>query len=157
MSKVDVILIKDLKGSGKKGDIVSVAEGYARNCLLPMGIAKVADNTAIKELEMQKKADAKKLEEEINQAKKTKKLLDNQSVDVYAKGGENGKLFGSITSQDVAQAINKKFNITIDKRKIKLIVDGLKSVDTFGTYPYEVKIYTGISASIRVNVKEKAE
>lgn len=157
MSKVEVILLKDLKGSGKKGDIISVAEGYARNCLLPMGTAKIADDFSIKELEMQKEAELKRHEKEFDRAKEVKSMIDNQSVDVYVLGGENGKLFGSVTSQDVSDALDRKFGIKIDKRKIKSTVEGLKIIDTFGTYPYEVKVYTGVSASIRVNVKDKSE
>lgn len=155
MSKVDVILLSDVKGSGKKGEIVSVAEGYARNCLLPRGMAKIADNGAIMELKAKQEADKRRQDEELAKAKETKELIDGKSVDVYASGGENGKLFGSITPKDVADALNKKFSITIDKRKVKLSVDGLKSVDSFGSYPYEVRIHTGVIAKITVNVKEE--
>lgn len=156
-SKVDVILLSDVKGSGKKGEIVSVSEGYARNCLLPRKMAKVADNGAIMELKAQQEADKRRQEEEFAKAKEIKQLIDESSVDVYASGGENGKLFGSVTSKDVADALNKKFEINIDKRKIKLSIEDIKSVDSFGTYPYEVRIHTGVSANIRVNVKEKVD
>ena len=153
--KVEVILLNDVKGSGKKGEIVSVSEGYARNCLLPRKMAKIADHVAIMELKAQQEADKRKQEEELEKAKEIKQIIDGASVDVYVSGGENGKLFSSVTPKDVADALNKKFEIDIDKKRIKLSMEDVKSVKSFGTYPYEVKIYTGVSCSIRVNVKEK--
>ena len=86
-----------------------------------------------------------------------KETIDNREVDVYTKGGSGGKLFGSVTPQDVSDAIYRTFEITIDKKKIKLSLEGIKTVDSFGTYPYKVKLHKDVVASIRVNVKELTE
>ncbi len=157
MSKIDVILLEDVRGSGKKGEKVSVAKGYARNCLIPKKLARVADKAAIMELEAQHAADERRQAEELAHANEVKGIIDGQSVDVYAVGGENGKLFGSVTPQDIADAINQKFKTDVDKRKIRVLIDDLKVIDSFGTYPYEVRLHAGVVAKINVNVIEKEE
>ena len=91
-------------------------------------------------------------------AEEMKKAIDGQSVDIYAKGGAGGKLFGSITSQNVADALNEKFGISIDKRQIKnSSLEDTKIVDSFGTYLYEIKLHKDIMANVRVNVKEEKQ
>lgn len=145
-----VILMQDVKGSGKKGDLVEVSDGYARNFLLPKKLAKIADNQALSELKSQKEAQKFKIQEEIAKAKAIAKILDNKSIDIFAKAGKNGKLFGSVTAKEIAEEIKKCFDVNVDKRKIKLSMD-LKS---YGSYDIEVKLYQGIIAKMRVNVKE---
>ena len=145
-----VILIQDVRGSGKKGDLVEVSDGYARNFLLPKKLAKIADNQALSELKSQKEAQNFKIQEEIANAKATAKILDNKSIDIFAKAGKNGKLFGSVTAKEIAEEIKKCFDINVDKRKIKLSMD-LKS---YGSYDIEVKLHQGVIAKMRVNVKE---
>lgn len=145
-----VILTQDVKGSGKKGDLVEVSDGYARNFLLPKKLAKIADNQALSELKSQKEAQKFKIQEEIAKAKAIAKILDNKSIDIFAKAGKNGKLFGSVTAKEIAEEIKKCFDVNVDKRKIKLSMD-LKS---YGSYDIEVKLYQGIIAKMRVNVKE---
>lgn len=156
--KIDVILMNDLKGKGKMGEIVSVLEGYARNYLFPNGIAKIASNQAIKELEIQKEIKELKIEEEIKEAKKTANNIEGKSIDIYMNAGESGKLFGSVTSKDIADALFEKFSISIDKHKIQYISaesEEKRSIDTFGNYPYEIRLYQGVIAKINVNVCEK--
>ena len=117
-----VILMADVKGQGKKGDLINASDGYAKNFLLPKGLAKIADKTAINELEGKK-------------------------VTFKAKSGENGKLFGSITAQDVANEIKMQLHLEVDKKKIQL-----DSIKTLGTTDAIVKIYPGISAKVKVEV-----
>lgn len=146
-----VILLKDVKGSGKAGEVVNVSDGYARNFLLPKKFAKVADNQALSELKSQKDSLEHRTREEIKNAEDIAQKLDGKSVNIFAKAGENGKLFGSVTAKEITEEIKKCFDITVDKRKIKLDKD-LKS---YGTYEVEIKLYKGISTKMRVNVKEK--
>lgn len=158
--KLDVVLSKDLWGKGSIGDIIKVALGYARNYLLPNGIAKVASAQTIKEAEMRKQTIAFRLEKEKEQAQKIANEINGQSVDVYAKVGESGKLFGSVTSQDVAGALSGKFNVDVDKRNVSLVlVDGeeSKTIDVCGAYEYEIKLFQGVHAKITVNVKSDDE
>lgn len=158
--KIKVILKKDLKIGGtfhKAREIVSVTEGYARNFLLPKKVAVIANDAAMDELAKQKEIEEKNQQKELEEAKKIKETIDNKPVDVYAKGGSGGKLFGSITSKDVADAIYRTFEIAIDKKKVKLNLEDAKTVDSFGTYPYKVKLNKDVVASIRVNVKELTE
>ena len=158
--KIEIILKKDLRMSGafhKSGEIVKVAEGYARNFLLPQKFAVIANEAAKDELAKQKEIEEKNQQEKLEEAKKIKEIIENKEVDVYTKGGSGGKLFGSVTSQDVADAIYRTFGITIDKKKIKLGLEDIKTVDSFGTYPYKVKLNKDVVASIRVNVKELTE
>lgn len=158
MGKIDVILKDKVNGLGEKGDIVSVPDGYARNYLIPQGLAEVADAAARQGVIDRNASDAKRQQEELAAAKELKNRIDGQSVDIYAKGGAGGKLFGSVTSQNVADAINAKFGTFIDKKKIKnCSLEDTKIVDTFGTYIYEVKLHNGIVANIRANVKEESQ
>src|SRR5699024_8406429 len=115
-----VILLKDVKGLGKKGDLVNAKDGYARNYLLPKEIAIEATEGNLKTLKEKKKIEKKKREEEYNKALELKKKLDETSVVIKGKAGEGGKLFGSITSKDISAALKKQHNVKIDKRKIAL-------------------------------------
>ena len=144
-----VVLLQDVKGLGKKGDLVNTSDGYARNFLLPRKLASEADAQALSELKNREAAEKHRIKTEIAQANETAKLLEGKTVKLTAKAGSNGKLFGSITSKDVATAISDAYNIEIDKKKV--IVEDIKS---FGTYPVEVKLYSGITTSLYVIVGE---
>lgn len=146
-----VILLKDVRGSGKAGEVVEVSDGYARNCLLPKKLAKIADNQAMSELKSQKEALEHKIQLEIENARAIAQKLEGKSINVFARAGENGKLFGSITSKEIAEEIKKSFGVDIDKRKIKTSAD----LKNYGTYEIELKLYQGIVAKMKVNVKEK--
>ena len=145
-----VILNKDVKGSGKKGQLVNVSDGYARNYLFPKGLAVEANAQALSELKNREASEKHRIEEEIKEAKETVKKLDGKTVKITANAGSNGKLFGSVTPKEIAEEIKKTFGTEIDRRKISLS-DEIKN---FGTYQAEIKIYQGISAKIFVMVGE---
>ncbi len=145
-----VILLSDVRGSGKKGDLVNVSDGYARNFLLPKNLAKEATPGALNELENAKKAIQHKVDEEIKKAKNDAEILNGKSVKLVAKAGEGGRLFGSITAKEIVAEIKKNYNILIDKRKISL----KNEIKSLGTYEFDVKLYNGITAKMKVLVDE---
>lgn len=145
-----VILLSDVRGSGKKGDLVNVSDGYARNFLLPKNLAKEATPGALNELENAKKAIQHKVDEEIKKAKNDAEILNGKSVKLVAKAGEGGRLFGSITAKEIVSEIKKNYNILIDKRKISL----KNEIKSLGTYEFDVKLYNGITAKMKVLVDE---
>lgn len=146
-----VILTQDVQGSGKKGDIVKVSDGYAKNFLLKRGLCVEANDANLKQINAKKAAEAKKIEQEKAEAAAKKKELDGKTVKVHAKAGENGKLFGSVTAQEIAEAVKKQLGYEADKRKITL-EDEIKK---YGTFEAEIKLYSGISAKFYVLVGEE--
>ena len=144
-----VILKADVKSLGKAGDLVNTSDGYARNYLFPRGLAMEANAKAMNEFKNREKAKAFHKQEEIKAANALREQLEGKTFKVTAKAGANGKLFGSVTSKDVAEQIKKQLGEEIDKRKI--VMDDIKA---FGTVEAEVKVYTGISAKIYVQVAE---
>ena len=146
-----VILLADVKGKGKKGELINVSDGYARNFLLPKNLAQEATKTAMNDFAG--KADSARFhkEQEIMAAKETANKLDGKTVILKAKAGENGKLFGSITGQAVADAVKTQLHVVVDKRKV-VASDGIK---TIGITPVEIKVYPEISAKINVKVEEE--
>ncbi len=145
-----VILKADVKSLGKKGELVNTSDGYARNFLFPKGLAVEANASALNEYKNKEKAKQFHKAEEIKAANAVKDELEGKTVKLTAKAGANGKLFGSVTSKDVAEKIKKEFSQDIDKRKIVM-----QDVKAFGTYQAELKIYQGISANIFVQVSEE--
>lgn len=143
-----VILLKDVKGLGKEGDLVNSKDGYARNFLFPKNLAVEANPANLKKWEENKKLMEEKRQEEIKDANALKDRIEKLTVEIKAKGGSAGKLFGSITSQDIAAALNAQHKIDVDKRKIEL-KDNIK---TTGLKEVEVKLYPEISAKMKVNV-----
>lgn len=143
-----VILTKDVKGTGKAGEVVKVSDGYARNMLLPKGLAKEATEGNVRNLEKQKAIAAEKLEAQKEVAKKQAEEMSKITVVIKSKGGENGKLFGSITSKDIAEALEKQENIKIDKKKIELPSPIKQTGDTEVT----VKLFPEVSATLKVTV-----
>ena len=115
-----VILLKDVKGTGKKNEVKEVSDGYARNYLLPKKLAVPADNTNMKELNEKNKSKELKAQKEYEAAVELGKKMEELNVVIYAKAGDGGRLFGSITSKDIAEQIKKQHNIEVDKRKITL-------------------------------------
>ncbi|ADL70171.1 ribosomal protein L9 [Thermoanaerobacterium thermosaccharolyticum DSM 571] len=142
-----VILQKDVKGIGKAGDIVNVSDGYGRNYLIPRGLAIDATESNINILNEKKKALEKKRQKEVEAAQEIAKKLSQETIKLKVKTGENGKLFGSITSKDIQDELNKR-GYDIDKKKINL-ADAIK---TTGTFNVDVKLYPGIQAKIKVEV-----
>ena len=146
-----VILTKDVKAQGKKGDLIDVSDGYANNFLLKKGLAILATKQAINELEGKKGAEEYKRNQEELKASNIAERLKQVKVSLKAKAGKEGKLFGSITSKDVADALKAQFNITVDKRKIDL-PDGIK---TCGIREVNVTLYPKIVGTFKVEVTEE--
>ncbi len=147
---MQVILLKDVKGQGKKGDLVNVSDGYANNFLLPKGFARIATKQALNELEGQRGAEQYKRNQEELKATNIAERLREVTVKLTAKAGKEGRLFGSITSKDVAQALEEQFNIKVDKRKIDL-PDGIKNC---GIREVQVTLYPKIIGTFKVEVTE---
>ena len=147
-----VILKADIRGTGKSGELVNVSDGYARNFLLPRGLAREADAAALSDLHNKQEAARHHQEMERIAAQEAAKKLAGAIVRVTAKAGSAGRLFGSVTSKEIAAALNAQFGVDIDKRKIVLDSD----IKNFGTYPIEIKLYPGITAKLSVAVGEQA-
>ena len=145
-----VIFLKDVKGKGKKGEVKNVADGYAQNFLIKQGLAVEANSTNVSTLEGQKKKQEKLAAEELAEAKKLKETIEKITVELSAKAGEGGRLFGSITSKQIAEELQKKHNIKIDKRKIEL-EDAIRAL---GYTKVPVKLHTEVQATLNVHVKE---
>jgi len=144
-----VILLADVKGQGKKGELCNVSDGYARNFLFPKKLAVEADNAAMSEFKSREEAKIHHKEEEIAAAKATAEKLNGKTVTMKAKAGSNGRLFGSVTSKEVAAEIKRTLGIEIDKKKMSLA-----DIKNFGEYEAEIKLYTGITAKLTVVVTE---
>jgi large subunit ribosomal protein L9 len=144
-----VILKADVKGHGKKGDLVEASDGYARNYLLPKGLAAEASRDALNVLAGQKASSAYHKEQERAQALALKEKIDGAAITFRAKAGENGKLFGSITAKDVAEELKMQAHIVVDKKKIHL-PDGIKAL---GAAVVSVRVYPEITAELKVIVE----
>lgn len=144
-----VIFLQDVKGQGKKGEIKEVSDGYARNFLLARKLAVEATNSNLNDIRGKKEADAFHKGQELEQAKALKEKLDAMSVKLVAKAGENGKLFGSITNKDVAEALKMQQHVVIDKKKFHM-PEGIKQV---GVTKVEVRIYPEVVATLTVVVE----
>ncbi len=145
---MQVILLADVKGSGKKGDLVKVSDGYANNFLLKKGLAVVADKAAINEKETKDAAAAHHAQVALDEAKKTATFLQGKTVTVHAKAGENGKLFGKITSKEIADAVSREYSVPVSKKKVELSAD----IKAQGEFTFEVKLHAGVTASMKVIV-----
>jgi large subunit ribosomal protein L9 len=145
-----VILLEDVKGSGKKGDLINAADGYARNYLLPKKLAMEATAAAINNKKTQDDAKLHHAKVERENAEALKKQLDGKTVTVKAKAGAGGKLFGSVTAKEVAQALSQQFSIEADKKKISLESE----IKAFGTFSFEYKLLGGVVAAMKVMVTE---
>ena len=145
-----VILLQDVKGKGKKGQMIEVSDGYARNFMLPKKLAMEATADAINTMRMNDKAAAEKAARERAEALEISKKLREMTLTVTAKGGGAGRLFGSVTNQEIAEALKAKSGITLDKRKI-VISDPIKNV---GTYTVTCKLGYEISAPLTVKIEE---
>lgn len=146
-----VILLEDIKGTGKKGQVLQVSDGYAKNFLIKKGLAKIADAQAMSELKAKEASAQRKIELERAAAQEIADKINEKTVKLTAKAGAGGKLFGSVTAKEVSEEIKKQFAVEVDRRKISLQAD----IKAFGTYEAEVKLYNGISAKIFVVVGEE--
>lgn len=148
---MQVILTQDVKGKGKKGDVVNVSDGYARNFLIAKGLGIEATKSNMNDLKGKKESAEYKIKTDTEEAKKLAETLKEITVNLSAKAGDNGKLFGSITSKDVADALTNQHHIKLDKKKFHL-PEGIK---TLGVTEVTVKLYTGISGTLKVNVTKQ--
>ena len=145
-----VILNRDVKGTGKAGEIVKVSDGYARNLLLPKGYATEATQGNIRSLEKQKELMAQKKAEEKAAAQALAAKLEEAGVVIRTKSGEGGRLFGSITSKDIADAVREQTGLTVDKKKIQLA----SPIKNIGTFEVGVKLYPEVSCKLSVQVTD---
>ncbi|WP_434748672.1 50S ribosomal protein L9 [Paenibacillus amylolyticus] len=145
-----VIFIKDMKGQGKKGQVKEVSEGYAQNFLLPRGIVRLATEGNMKTLDNQKAAEDRLKQEEKAEAEALAKKLEAEVTELKAKSGEGGRLFGAITSKQIAEALAKK-GLKIDKRKIELD----DPIRTLGVTQVTVKVHPEVKATLKVQVTEE--
>jgi large subunit ribosomal protein L9 len=148
---MNVILLKDIKGTGKKGEVIKVSDGYARNYLFPKNLATEANNNNLKVLNEKKKSQEIKEQKEYEAAVELGKKMEELNITIYSKAGEGGRLFGSITAKDIADELKKKHEIIIDKRKISLD----EPIRALGSRFVEMKIHQKVTTKIRVDVKEK--
>ncbi len=146
-----VILNADVKGQGKKGEMVEVSEGYARNYLLPRNLAVKATADNLNAMKLKEKARLAQIEKEKEQAREHAKLLDSAVVKVRAKGGENGKLFGSVTSKEISEALKEQHGISLEKNRIVLE----ENIKNFGSYEVKCRLGHEISGTIHLLVIEE--
>lgn len=144
-----VILQQEVKKVGKKGDIIEVSEGYARNYLLPQKLAIPATNSNVNNAQQQKEAEQRKVQRVLDEAKVMASQLSKVEVTLTVKTGEGGRMFGSVTVKDIAEALVAQRGIELDKRKIEL-KDAIKNP---GTFPVTIKIHPEVSAQIQVHVR----
>lgn len=145
-----VVLLQDVKGTGKKDELVNVSDGYARNFLMPHKLAKEATAGVLNELQSKQASIDHKKEVELAEAKKAAEKMDQKTFIIKAKAGENDRLFGSVTPKEIAAAIEKETGVAVDKRKIALESD----IKSFGNYEVSVKVHTGVSATVFITVCE---
>lgn len=143
---MEVILLKDVKGTGKKGEIHDVANGYAQNYLIKNGLAKEATPGEKNKLKAKKKARAREEAEQLEEAKKQKEVLENNPVEIYEKASDDGRLFGSITTKKIADAMKEQLDVDVDKRKITQKIP----MRSLGTQNVEVKLHTDVTATLTV-------
>ena len=144
-----VILNADVKGLGKKGEMVNASDGYARNFLFPKNLAVEANATAMNELKNREAAKAHHLAEEKSAAKASADKIDGKEIIIHAKAGAGGKLFGAVTSKEIAAEIKSKFGVDVDKKKVSVA-----DIKSYGEFTAEVKLYNGIIAKVTVKVVE---
>lgn len=144
-----VILLTDVKGVGKRGDIVNASDGHARNYLIPRKLAVPADKQNLNELSAKKSSEAHKKDLEKKEAERIKSILEKETLTLKVKAGENGKTFGSITSKEISEGIEKEFKENIDKKKIA-IKEQIKQV---GVYTVDLRLFEGVICKLKINVK----
>lgn len=142
-----VVLLQDVKGQGKKGELKNVNDGYARNYLFPKKLAEEATSTVLNDLKQKEYSKKVQLEKEKKEALELKEKLDKTAVTVKVKCGEGDRTYGSVTAQEISDAL-KENGLEVDKRKLVI----KENIRTLGTYTVEVKVYAGVSATLKINV-----
>ena len=146
-----VILTQDVKGQGKKDQVINVSDGYARNFLFPKKLAVPADSTALNDVKNKEAAKQHKIEVERQEARDIAKKLESITVTFVYAAGPDKKLYGSVTTKDIAEALAKNYKIDIDKRKITLT----ENIKSFGNFTADVKLYSDVTGKINILVKGK--
>ncbi len=146
-----VVLKQDVKGQGKAGELVTVSDGYARNFLFPRGLAIAADAQAMTELRNREESAQYHAKMEKQAAQEIADQLKEKVLTVIARAGSAGRLFGSVTTKEVAEELERQFGIKADKRKISM-----EDIKAFGSYPAEIKLYGGVTAKFTVKVTDEA-
>lgn len=144
-----VILLQDVQGTGKKGEVKDVKDGYARNCLIKKGLAQEATNANLNLLQGQKDSAQHKKDVEVATARDIAGKLEGKTVVVTAKAGQNDRLFGTVTSKEISAAIKKSLGLDVDKKKISIAM----KIEGFGEFSAEARLYAGVSAKFTVSVK----
>jgi len=144
-----VILLQDVQGTGKKGEVKEVKDGYARNCLIKKGLAQEATNANLNLLQGQKDSAQHKKDVEVATARDIAGKLEGKTVVVTAKAGQNDRLFGTVTSKEISAAIKKSLGLDVDKKKISIAM----KIEGFGEFSAEARLYAGVSAKFTVSVK----
>ncbi len=145
-----VILTQDVKKVGKKGEMLEVKDGYARNALLPKGLAVEANAVNMNQRKLEQRAEDKRKQQELDQAKAIEEKLKDQTVKLAVKVGEGGKIFGSVTSKEIAEAIQKECGVEIDKKKIQL----KEAIKALGGQSVAIKLHPAVTATVTVLVVE---
>ena len=143
-----VILLQDIKNVGKKDEIINANDGYARNFLFPKKLAVEANNENMAKLKAKNESKAYKKEMDIKEAKAVKEKIEKITMKMVVKAGENGKIFGGVTSKEIAENLKKEYSIEIDKKKV-LLPETIKNI---GTFTVDIKLYEGIIAQLKLNV-----
>ncbi len=144
-----LVLLQDVKSLGKKGQLVNASDGYARNFLIPKGLAKEANAQAMNEYKNAENSKKYKHDQEVAAAESAKAVLDGKTLEIKTKAGKSGKLFGAVTTKDISLNIKSQFNLDIDKHKISM-----HDIKDLGSYTAKIKLFTGISAELTVVVSE---
>ncbi len=143
-----VILLDNIKGVGKKDEVINASDGYARNYLFPKKLALEANNENMSKLKAKKQSEQHKKDVEKENAKKISKQLENIALNIKVKAGENGKIFGGVTSKEISEELKKQYKIDIDKKKI-ILNENIKNI---GSFDITIKLYEGISGKLKVKV-----
>lgn len=143
-----IILTQDVKKVGKKGDLLEVKDGYARNALLPKGLAVEANAVNLNHRQMEQKAEDKRKQQELEEAQHIASLIHEKEVRLAVKTGEGGKVFGSVTSKEIAEEIHKKYDVKIDKKKIQL----KEAIKALGGQKVTIKLHPNVVATVTVFV-----
>lgn len=143
-----VILLADIKGVGKKDQVINASDGYARNFLFPKKLAVEANNENMAKLKAKNESKAYKREMDIKEAKAVKEKIEKLTMKMTVKAGENGKIFGGVTSKEIAENLKKEYSIEIDKKKV-LLSETIKNI---GIFTVDIKLYEGIIAQLKLNV-----
>ena len=148
---MQVILLEDVKSLGKKGDIVKVSDGYARNFVIPKKLGVEATQKNLNELKGQQKRDSILAQQRLDEAKAYAEKIEKETVQLTMKAGEGGRVFGSVSSKEIVTAAKDQFGFDIDKKKLSMP----EPIKSFGTYEIPVKLHPEVTATLKVSVKEQ--